>query len=68
MRIIRFLKAIVKYILYGQQTPIDIYIDRLTICKSCSNFNNEKWTCKICGCYLDKKAKMNTESCPEDKW
>jgi hypothetical protein len=68
MRIIRFLKAIVKYIQFGQQTTIDVYIDRLTICKNCNNFDNEKWSCKICGCYLDKKAKMNTENCPEDKW
>lgn len=68
MRVIRFLKAIVKYILYGQQTSIDIYIDRLTICRNCKNFNCEKWICKKCGCYLDKKAKMNTESCPDDKW
>ena len=68
MRVIRFLKAIFKYILYGQQTSIDIYIDRLTICRNCNNFNCEKWICKKCGCYLDKKAKMNTESCPDDKW
>ena len=68
MRIIRFLKAIVKYIRFGQQTTIDVYIDRLTICKNCNNFDNEKWSCKVCGCYLDKKAKMNTENCPEDKW
>ena len=68
MRVIRFLKAIVKYILYGQQTPIDIYIDRLTICRNCNDFDYEKWICKKCGCYLDKKAKMNTESCPDDKW
>ena len=68
MRIIRFLKAIVKYIRFGQQTPIDVYIDRLIICKSCNNLDNEKWSCKVCGCYLDKKAKMNTENCPKDKW
>ena len=68
MRLIKFLKAIIKYIRFGQQTTIDKYIYRLTICKSCDRFNDEKWTCKVCGCYLDKKAKMNTENCPEDKW
>ena len=67
-RLIRFIKALYKYIRFGKQTPIDVYITRLTICKSCNNFNHEKWTCKICGCYLDKKAKMNTENCPESKW
>ena len=68
MRIIRFFKAIIRYIIFGKRSPIDTYIDRLTICKSCNYFDNEKWTCKICGCYLDKKAKMSTENCPENKW
>lgn len=68
MRIIRFLKAIINYVRFGKRVSIDTYIDRLSFCKSCKYFNNENWTCKICGCYLDKKAKMNTESCPEYKW
>jgi rRNA maturation endonuclease Nob1 len=68
MRLIRFLKSIIKYIRFGNQIPIDEYINRLTICKSCDKFDNEKWVCKKCGCYLDKKAKMNTESCPDNKW
>lgn len=68
MRIIRFIKAIANYIRYGQRVSIDEYIHRLAVCKDCNNFNTEKWSCKKCGCYLDKKAKMNTESCPDDKW
>ena len=68
MRLIRFLKAIIKFIIFGKQTTIDEYINRLTICKSCDKFDNEKWVCKKCGCFLDKKAKMNTEKCPDDKW
>lgn len=68
MRIIKFLTAIAKYLRYGNRVDIDNYIDRLSICRDCDNFDNEKWSCKICGCYLDKKAKMNTENCPEDKW
>ena len=68
MRIIRFLKAIVKYIKFGKQTTIDEFINRLTVCKNCNNFDSDKWSCKKCGCYLDKKAKMNTEKCPDNKW
>ena len=68
MRIVRFLKAIIKYIRFGNRTQIDEYIHRLTVCKECEYFDNEKWSCKKCGCYLDKKAKMNTENCPEGKW
>ena len=68
MRIIRFLTAIAKYIRFGRRVSIDDYIIRLTICKSCNDFDNEKWSCKECGCYLDKKAKMDTEKCPKGKW
>ena len=68
MRIIRFIKAIVRYIRFGRRVSIDEYINRLTICKDCNNFDDEKWVCKNCGCYLDKKAKMNTEKCPDGKW
>lgn len=68
MRIVRFFKAIIKYIRFGNRTQIDEYIHRLTVCKDCVYFNNEKWSCKKCGCYLDKKAKMNTENCPNGKW
>ena len=68
MRIVRFLKAIIKYIRFGNRTQIDEYIHRLTMCKNCGYFDNEKWSCKKCGCYLDKKAKMNTENCPNGKW
>ena len=68
IRLIRFLKAIYKYIRFGHRTSIDEYINRLSICKNCDLFNNEKWSCEKCGCYLDKKAKMNTENCPYNKW
>ena len=68
MRIIRFFKAIIKYIKVGNRVYINEYVNRLSKCKDCDHFDNEKWSCKICGCYLDKKAKMNTENCPEGKW
>jgi hypothetical protein len=68
MRIIKFLKAITIYLIYGSRTTIKEYINRLSICKDCLHFNDKKWSCKICGCFLDKKAKMNTEKCPDGKW
>jgi ribosomal protein L32 len=68
MRLIRFFKAIIKHILFGKRTSIDEYIERLSICKNCKQFDVIKWSCKKCGCYLDKKAKMSTEKCPDNKW
>lgn len=67
-RIIRFIKAIIRYIRFGQRVSIDMYINRLILCKECEHFSNTKWTCKKCGCFLDKKAKMSTEKCPNNKW
>ena len=44
MRIVRFLKAIIKYIRFGNRTQIDEYIHRLTVCKDCEYFDNGKWS------------------------
>ncbi len=66
MRIFRFLKALIKYIIWGSQVTADKYNDRILICNTCSDKCGDK--CCICGCYLNKKAKWSTESCPKNKW
>lgn len=68
MRIIRFIKALWKYILFGNRVPLEQYVNRLDECVRCPYLNKEKWSCKKCGCYLTKKAKMSTEDCPEGNW
>lgn len=68
MRIIRFLKSLWRYILYGKRVNLSDYIHRLCVCNKCAFFNNTNWTCKTCGCYIDKKCKMNTEKCPNNFW
>ena len=67
MRIIRFIKALWKYILHGRRVSFRKYASRLYICSVCENHKDD-WTCGVCGCYLDKKAKMSTEKCPKDRW
>jgi len=67
-RIIRFVKALWKYILYGDRVSFNQYVDRMKVCSECPMFRNDNWTCGKCGCYIDKKAKMTTESCPDNKW
>lgn len=68
MRLMRFFKAIVRYIRFGKRVAFNDYVYRLTVCEICDNCDKKNWSCKKCGCYLDKKAKMNTENCPDDKW
>jgi len=65
-RLIRFIIALFKYIIWGDQVTNDKYISRITICDSCSDKCGSK--CCICGCYLSKKARWSTESCPKNKW
>ena len=66
MRIIRFIYAVVKYLIYGDTVNKSVYDSRILICNSCVFLQNNK--CGICGCYVKKKAKWNTESCPKNKW
>ena len=67
-RVFRFIKAVWRYILYGKRVTFNQFVDRLDICRDCPNLKKDNWTCGICGCYLDKKTKMSTEKCPENKW
>lgn len=44
--------------------------DRLKICNEC-NFSTKTFLglrCKICGCFLSAKARMENEECPLGKW
>jgi len=69
-RVFRFIRALFRYAIYGHFKKVDFktYANRLYICSNCDNLNENNWTCKICGCYLSKKAKWSTEKCVEEKW
>lgn len=67
-RVLRFIKAIWRYLLFGKRVTFDDYATRLNSCRECQYMNKEKWTCDKCGCYLVKKCKMSTEKCPIGKW
>jgi hypothetical protein len=67
-RVFRFIKALWRYIWYGEKVTFDQFTYRMEICKNCPDVKKDNWTCGICGCYLDKKLKMSTEKCPKGKW
>ena len=46
----------------------EIYNKRMEICKGCEKFNPESVRCNDCGCFLEIKAKWNSEKCPLEKW
>jgi hypothetical protein len=41
---------------------------RLSICQGCEYYDKELMKCNVCGCYLEVKTKMASESCPLNKW
>lgn len=66
MRILRFIKALVKFIIYGDVVTKDVHDERMSICESCEHRCGT--TCCICGCYLKKKTQWSSEHCPKNKW
>jgi rRNA maturation endonuclease Nob1 len=41
---------------------------RLSVCKSCSFFDESQERCKKCGCKLAIKTYLKAEKCPIGKW
>lgn len=66
MRIFKFIQALFKYLIWGDRVSVDKYNTRMSICDTCTYRCGTK--CGVCGCYLTKKAKWSTESCPKNKW
>lgn len=66
MRIFRFIKAVFKFILYGNIVDIETQKERINECFSCE-FMKES-ACSICECEIELKTKWSTESCPKNKW
>lgn len=66
MKAIRFIIALFKFILWGEEVTSDEKQARLAICEGCQFREDTK--CGKCGCYLTKKTSWSSESCPENKW
>ena len=50
----------------------DVYKKRIEICRSCKHLEKKLGieTCKLCGCIMTLKAKLETAYCPDipPKW
>lgn len=49
-----------------KKTEDVLYEERLTVCKQCERLVNG--LCQACGCYVEMRAAIRTNSCPYDKW
>lgn len=68
-----FAKSSVAFIAAGMPCcSEDEIAKRLRTCASCENFDGFAYKgmgeCKICGCNMEIKSIMKTESCPQNKW
>lgn len=41
---------------------------RYAICNSCEEFQRVPLTCRLCGCFMPAKTKLQNASCPAGKW
>jgi len=41
---------------------------RLSICEACEFFTPHNRRCSRCGCWMDSKAGLRSQDCPESKW
>lgn len=41
---------------------------RIEICRKCEHLNTILVQCKVCGCLLHVKARLENQSCPLGKW
>ncbi len=50
--------------------PSEEYQRRLTICRGCDQYDAPKSRCKACGCAINLKARLKSETgkCPKMKW
>jgi len=66
MKVLRFLFALLKFIIFGEEVTEEEAKARMSVCKGCPFI--EDHNCGVCGCNLEKKTKWSSESCPKNKW
>tara|TARA_R110000744_G_scaffold115465_2_gene216072 strand:- start:292 stop:531 length:240 start_codon:yes stop_codon:yes gene_type:complete len=64
-----FSSEVYKYVKEGRpNVNEDEYKERIETCSTCEHLNQQKATCKMCGCYMPVKATWATSNCPKGKW
>ncbi len=63
---LRFIYALLKYLILGKTVNKTVYNYRLSLCNECKHLN--EGTCEVCGCFVKHKAKWSTEYCPKHFW
>ena len=48
------------------KAPVELYEERLNICKECELLL--EGMCRSCGCYVELRAAVMRNCCPREKW
>jgi len=65
------LRKIAVDLLHGKLPAIaaeDLTRKRLEMCEGCEYFTQLTHQCKLCGCFMEAKAKLLEAECPLEKW
>ena len=52
----------------NKRTSEEIYQERMDICNGCEFLFTPTKTCKMCGCFMELKTRINDAYCPLRKW
>jgi flavoprotein len=72
--VIHGVKGVTKAVLGVDRAPSELIKKRLAICKVCPKASRKRADgislnkCTVCGCYLELKTKVKSETCPLEKW
>lgn len=46
----------------------ELAAERYETCKQCKHFNQWIGQCKLCGCVMRIKTKLQGQMCPDNRW
>lgn len=62
-------KSLMRYAISGfPNVSEELYEKRMLICNGCEDLDKLASACRACGCKVEYKGRMETESCPKQKW
>lgn len=67
----RFGRALARHAADGfRKLNDEDYDRRIAVCRACPSCDVERLVCRevSCGCFLRRKARWRSESCPRDQW
>lgn len=65
-RLRRGAQGVAKVVLGVDRSTPELVERRLAVCRACEHLRGVK--CGLCRCYVEFKARLRSEECPDGKW